>query len=224
MCGRFTLTTSAEDLARLFEIESYLTEITPSYNIAPSENIAAVMEDTEDGGRDLELLQWGLVPSWAKDQSIGSKMINARAETAHEKPSYRSAFKSRRCLILADGFYEWKKTPDGKQPHYIKMTDGSPFAFAGLWETWTGDGEELRTCTILTTEANDLMSSIHHRMPVILPRENHTAWLDPSFKEKDALRDMLVGYRSSEMEAYEVDRMVNRPTNDSPECIIPASS
>lgn len=224
MCGRFTLTAKVEELAKLFGAGSYPSEFVPSYNIAPSESIAVILEEPEDGERSIELLQWGLVPSWAKDPAIGNKMINARAETAHEKPSYRTAFKNRRCLVLADGFYEWRKTPDGKQPHYIKMSDGSPFTFAGLWETWRGGEDELRTCTILTTEANELMKPIHHRMPVILGSANHAAWLDQDLKDKDTLRDMLRAYPAPEMEAYQVSRVVNRPSNDTPECIRPVAN
>src|SRR5215216_4713323 len=170
MCGRYTLRTPVDTLAEAFEIEEYPSSITPSYNIAPTQEVAAVVE--EDEKRKLEMLRWGLIPSWAKDPAIGNKMINARAETVAEKPSFRSAFKVRRCLILADGFYEWQKTDNGKQPYYIKMQDGSPFAFAGLWEIWQ-NGEEIRSATIITTDANDLMNEIHHRMPVILPPEDY---------------------------------------------------
>jgi putative SOS response-associated peptidase YedK len=165
MCGRYTLRISVDSLVEAFEIEEYPPSLNPSYNIAPTQEVAAVVE--EDEKRKLEMLRWGLIPSWAKDPAIGNKMINARAETVSEKPSFRKAFKVRRCLILADGFYEWQKTDNGKQPYHIKMQDDSPFAFAGLWETWK-NGEEIRSCTIITTDANDLMGEIHHRMPVIL--------------------------------------------------------
>ena len=220
MCGRYTLKTPTNVLADLFEIEEYPTSLTPSYNIAPTQEVAAVVE--EDEKRKLEMLRWGLIPSWAKDPAIGNKMINARAETGHEKPSFRSAFKKRRCLILADGFYEWQKTDSGKQPFYIHMEDGSPFAFAGLWETWK-DGEELRSCAIITTDANDLMGEIHHRMPVILPPENYEVWLDPDFDEKEALKDLLKPFPSDEMEAYMVSRRVNKPSNNEPSVVEPAA-
>lgn len=220
MCGRYTLKTPTNVLTELFEIEEYPSALNPSYNIAPTQEVAAVVE--EDDKRKLEMFHWGLIPSWAKDPAIGNKMINARAETASEKPSFRSAFKKRRCLILADGFYEWQKTDSGKQPFYIHMKDGSPFAFAGLWEAWK-NGEEISSCTIITTDANDLMNEIHHRMPVILPPENYGVWLDPDFDEKEPLMDLLKPYPSDEMEAYQVSRRVNRPANNEPSCIEPAA-
>ena len=220
MCGRYTLRTPVDSLVKRFEIEEYPSSITPSYNIAPTQEVAAVVE--EDEKRKLEMFHWGLIPSWAKDPAIGNKMINARAETVSEKPSYRSAFKKRRCLILADGFYEWQKTDNGKQPYYIKMQDDSPFAFAGLWEVWQ-DGEEIRSSTIITTDANDLMGEIHHRMPVILHPENYGAWLDPDFDEKEALIDLLKPYPSNEMEAYAVSRRVNKPSNNEPSVVEPAA-
>ncbi len=220
MCGRYTLKTPIDVLAEHFEVEEYPASLTPSYNIAPTQGVVAVMED--DDKRKLEIFHWGLIPSWAKDPAIGNKMINARAETVSEKPSFRSAFKRRRCLIVADGFYEWQKTDNGKQPYYIRMKDSTPFAFAGLWETWQ-NGEEIRSCTIITTDANDLMGEIHHRMPVILPPENYGVWLDPGFEEKEALSDLLKPYRSEEMEAYPVSRRVNKPSNNEPSVIEPAA-
>jgi len=220
MCGRYTLRTPTNVLAERFEIEESPSSLIPSYNIAPTQEIAAVVE--EDDKRKLEMFHWGLIPSWAKDPAIGNKMINARAETVHEKPSFRSAFKKRRCLILADGFYEWQKTDSGKQPFYIHMKDGSPFAFAGLWETWK-NGEEIRSCAIITTEANDLMGEIHHRMPVILPPENYDLWLDPDFDEREPLASLLRPYPDEAMEAYSVSRRVNKPSNDEPGCIEPAA-
>ena len=220
MCGRYTLKTSINSLAEHFEIEEYPSSITPSYNVAPTQEVAAVVE--EDDQRKLEMLHWGLIPSWAKDPAIGNKMINARAGTVSEKPSFRSAFKKRRCLILADGFYEWQKTDYGKQPYHIKMEDGSPFAFAELWETWK-DGEEIRSCTIITTGANDLMSEIHHRMPVILPPEDYAMWLDPDFDEKEPLASLLKPYPADAMEAYPVSRRVNKPSNNAPSVLEPAA-
>ena len=216
MCGRYTLKTSVDDLAKQFEVEEYPSSLTPSYNIAPTQQIATVL--VEEGKRKLEMLHWGLIPSWADDPAIGNRMINARAETVATKPSYRSAFKNRRCLILADGFYEWQKTSDGKQPFYIRMEDGSPFAFAGLWEIWK-NGTEIRSSTIITTEPNELLGDIHNRMPVILYPEDYEMWLDPDFDEKEALTTLLKPYPASEMEAYPVSRKVNRPSNNAPECI-----
>ena len=188
MCGRYTLATPVNDLAERFEIDEYPSPITPSYNIAPTQEVAAVLVEEEK--RKLQMLRWGLIPAWADDPSIGNRMINARSETVAEKPSFRKAFKDRRCLVLTDGFYEWQRTPDGKQPYYIHMKDGSPFAFAGLWESWR-DGEEIRSCTIITTEANQLVGEVHSRMPVILPPEDYEVWLDPEFEEKEALTSLL---------------------------------
>jgi putative SOS response-associated peptidase YedK len=213
MCGRYTLRTPVDVLAEGFEIEEYPSSLPPNYNVAPTQEVAAVVEGDEK--RKLGLFHWGLIPSWAKDPAIGNKMINARAETVSEKPSFRKAFKVRRCLILADGFYEWQKTDNGKQPYHIKMQNDSPFAFAGLWETWKDD-EEIRSCTIITTNANDLMSEIHHRMPVILPPENYAVWLDPDFDEKEALTSLLKPYPADAMEAYPVSRRVNKPSNNEP--------
>jgi putative SOS response-associated peptidase YedK len=220
MCGRYTLRTPIDVLAEGFEIQEYPSSITPNYNVAPTQEVAAVVE--EDEKRKLEMFHWGLIPSWAKDPSIGNKMVNARAETVSEKPSFRSAFKKRRCLILADGFYEWQKTDDGKQPYHIKMQDDSPFAFAGLWEIWKDD-EEIRSCTIITTAANDLMSEIHHRMPVILPPDDYDMWLDPDFDEKEPLTSLLKPYSSDKMEAYIVSRRVNKPSNNEPSVVEPAA-
>jgi putative SOS response-associated peptidase YedK len=214
------LRTPIDVLAEGFEIQEYPSSITPNYNVAPTQEVAAVVE--EDEMRKLEMFHWGLIPSWAKDPSIGNKMVNARAETVSEKPSFRSAFKKRRCLILADGFYEWQKTDDGKQPYHIKMQDDSPFAFAGLWEIWKDD-EEIRSCTIITTAANDLMSEIHHRMPVILPPDDYDMWLDPDFDEKEPLTSLLKPYSSDKMEAYIVSRRVNKPSNNEPSVVEPAA-
>jgi putative SOS response-associated peptidase YedK len=221
MCGRYTLKTPVDALAREFGISGPLPEIPASYNIAPTRQVAAVL--FEGGGRKLEMLRWGLIPSWAKDPEIGNRMINARSETAPEKPSYRKAFKERRCLIPADGFYEWQKMNGGKQPYYFRMKGGGPFAFAGLWETWDRDGEEIRSCTILTTAPNEIAAEVHDRMPVILSREDHDFWLDPEVDETGALRELLVPYPAEEMEAYPVSRHVNRPTNDDERCVEPAA-
>jgi putative SOS response-associated peptidase YedK len=221
MCGRYTLRTPVDVLAEGFEIEEYPSSLPPNYNVAPTQEVAAVVE--EDEKRKLEMFHWGLIPSWAKDPAIGNKMINARAETVAEKPSFRSAFKKRRCLILADGFYEWQKTDNGKQPYHIKMQDDSPFAFAGLWEVWDKYGEEIRSGTIITTDANDLMNEIHHRMPVILHPEDYGLWLDPDFDEKEALTALLKPYPSDAMEAYPVSRRVNKPANNEPSVLEPAA-
>jgi putative SOS response-associated peptidase YedK len=220
MCGRYTLRTPVETLVERFEINEYPSSITPSYNIAPSQGVAAVI--AENGKRKLEMLHWGLIPSWAKDPEVGNKMINARAETVAEKPSYRKAFKERRCLILADGFYEWQKTDSGKQPFYIRMEDESPFAFAGLWESWQ-NGREIRSCTIITTSPNEVAAQVHNRMPVILHPQDYEMWLDPDFDEREPLTTLLKPFPAEAMEAYPVSRKVNRPANNDPEVIEPAA-
>ena len=216
MCGRYTLKTPVDTLVEQFGIDEYPSSITASYNIAPTQEVAAVI--AEDEKRKLQMLRWGLIPSWADDPGIGNRMINARAETVSQKPSFRNAFKQRRCLILTDGFYEWKRIQGGKQPYYIHMKDGSPFAFAGLWETWR-NGQEIRSCTIITTEANELVGGIHNRMPVILPPEDYELWLDPDFEEKKALTSFLRPYPSDVIEAYPVSRRANSPSNNAPDCI-----
>jgi putative SOS response-associated peptidase YedK len=167
-------------------------------------------------------MQWGLIPSWAKDPKIGNKLINARAETLAEKPSFRNAFKRRRCLIIADGFYEWQKLEKRKQPYYIKMQDGKPFAFAGLWENWKSpEGEEVISCTIVTTAANSLMEPIHDRMPVILSLDECDRWLDSSVSDPQVLQSLLKPYKSDEMQAISVSATVNNPANETAECINP---
>ena len=219
MCGRYTLSTPVEKLAGEFDISGPLPDLPPSYNVAPSQEVAAIVA-SGGGERRLELLRWGLIPAWADDSSIGSRMINARSETAAEKSSFRKAFKERRCLIPADGFYEWQKTNGGRQPYHLKMRDGRLFAFAGLWESWKGDEEgEIRSCTILTTDANDLVGEVHHRMPVILPPETYDLWLDPAVREAEQLLSVLVPYPTEDMEAYPVSRRVNNPSNDEPGCV-----
>jgi putative SOS response-associated peptidase YedK len=217
MCGRFTRSQSVEVIAEQFQVEQVSSDLGPSYNIAPTQKVAVIITN---GVRQLVPVRWGLVPSWAKDSSIGSKMINARAETITEKASFRTAFKKRRCLVVADGFYEWQNTGDARRPVYIRLKTGKPFGFAGLYEVWKSpEGKEMTTCTIITTEANELMKPIHERMPVIIPGEHQDEWLDPAIENQDQLLDMLRPYRAEEMEAYPVSKRVNSPRNNSPECV-----
>ena len=224
MCGRYTLKTNSQELSSLFELLEE-PDLEPRYNIAPTQQIPVILEDPDDGNRTLQMMHWGLIPSWADDPSIGSRMINARAETVSEKPSYRSAFKRRRCLIPADGFYEWAKEPGGKQPYHLRLKSGDPFAFAGLWESWSMDsdegGEKIRSATIITTEPNEVASEVHNRMPVILPPDLYDVWLDPENDDREELLSMLAPYPAEDMEAYPVSRDVNRPANDHPRVLEP---
>lgn len=221
MCGRFTLSSPAETVAAIFEL-SEIPQLQPRYNIAPTQAVASVLYDGGGACRTLRMLHWGLIPSWAKDPDIGSRMINARSETAATKPSFRSAFRRRRCLIVADGFYEWKKIERGKQPYCIRLTDDRPFAFAGLWEHWEGgDGSVIDSCTIITTEPNELTASIHNRMPVILPETAYAPWLDPELTEPSAVQALLRPFPSDQLKAYPVSQCVNSPSNDVPACVEP---
>jgi putative SOS response-associated peptidase YedK len=234
MCGRFTLTDPDQDLAVQFNLPE-IPDMPPRYNIAPTQSVAAVRVVTSERmvpSRELALLHWGLIPFWAKDPKIGARMINARSETAAEKPAFRAAFRRRRCLVVADGFYEWQKTDRGKQPFYVRLRDGRPFAFAGLWEHWkgpesvSGSGDPaqstaIESCTLLTTTPNDLLRRIHNRMPVILHPADYDLWLDPELQEAERLQPLLGAYPPEEMEAYPVSRFVNKPANDDPRCIEP---
>ena len=234
MCGRYSQTQSAETIAEAFLLEA-MPELIPRYNIAPTQNVSTVLVTPEQPSRQHHLLRWGLIPSWAKDKTMGNRLINARAETIAEKPSFRAAFKRRRCLILADGFYEWRRSESSKQkqPFYFQMrdrprTDGSvrmPFAFAGLWEHWQDSaGEIINSCTILTTEANELLRTIHHRMPVILNPVDYDLWLDPTVQEADVLHPLLRPYAAAKMMAYPVSTLVNSPKNNHPDCIEPVEA
>ncbi|MCH9002319.1 MAG: SOS response-associated peptidase [Planctomycetes bacterium] len=218
MCGRFTLISPGEVLAEFFELVD-TPDIEPRYNIAPTQAVGVVRRDRDI--RRFDLMHWGLIPSWAKDPTIGNRMINARSETAATKPSFRSAVKYRRCLLPTDGFYEWKAIAGQKrkQPYYIRMVDGRPFAFAGLWEHWEGpDGAAIDSCTILTTEPNEMMADIHNRMPVILDQVDFNDWLDLSQQDPAALEPLLAGYQGP-LQIDPVSRLVNSPKNDSPRCI-----
>jgi putative SOS response-associated peptidase YedK len=226
MCGRFTLTTDRGvivDALRIYDADPGVVEqMVPRYNVAPSQSVAAVTAD-EEGQRHLEFFKWGLIPSWAKDPKIGYKMINARSETIAEKPSFRAALKKRRCLIPADGFYEWKKDGKDKTPMYIQLKSGEVFAFAGLYELWKpADSDKwVKSCTIITTEPNALMKDIHDRMPVILKPDAYDQWLNPAETDVAKVLPLLKPYAASQMKATAVSTAVNSPSNDSPACIVP---
>lgn len=221
MCGRFTLTQSAEALAAVFHVQQRL-DLEAQYNIAPTQNVVTLLHNAETNKPEFHKFRWGLIPSWAKDPTISTKLINARAETIAEKPSFRSAFKQRRCLVVADGFYEWQRHQGKKQPFYFQLGDEQPFGFAGLWEKWTNpDGEEISSCTIVTTAANELLQPIHDRMPVILSPQDYDLWLDPQQQKPQALQHLLSPYPASEMTAYPVSTLVNSAKHNSAECIIP---
>lgn len=217
MCGRFTLTTNLQTIARVFQVPPSLST-TPRYNVAPTQDVVTILPN---GGAHLELLRWGLVPAWAKDESAGARMINARAETLAEKPSFKRLLRSRRCLIVADGFYEWKSEErGGKTPIYFTLQEHEPFAFAGLWDEWKdADGQPLRTCTIITTNPNELVAPVHNRMPAILTPDARTAWLDMQLQNEDALLPLLAPYPAAQMSARAVSKLVNNPKYDSAELI-----
>jgi putative SOS response-associated peptidase YedK len=217
MCGRYTLRANPRQLAEAFAVLR-TPEVVPRFNVAPTQPILTI-RDAGDG-LAAELVKWGLVPSWAKDPSIGNKLINARAETVREKPAFRAAFKRRRCVIAADGFYEWQRLDGrGKQPWFFRLPDDEPFGFAGLWETWEApDGSAVETACIVTTEANATVAPVHDRMPVILPPEDHARWLDPEADGGPALLRLLRPYEGP-MDAYPVPSRVNSPKFDAPELV-----
>jgi putative SOS response-associated peptidase YedK len=220
MCGRFTLMLDAEELKSEFDLQQVPADVYPRYNIAPSQPLLVV---ADWAARRAEWMRWGLVPSWAKDPAIGSKMINARSETVQEKPSFRNAFSRRRCLILADGFYEWQRLPGKGQsiPYYFYSSREKPFAFAGLWEVWRSpEGEDLRSCTILTTQANGVVAPVHERMPVILSAEGMGAWLSPG--SAASLMALMLPCPDDDLAAHRVSRLVNSPDRDGPDLVLPA--
>jgi putative SOS response-associated peptidase YedK len=220
MCGRFTLTADLDQLEERFSFHGTNLSFKPRYNIAPSQPVLTVINN--EGENRAGLLRWGLIPAWAKDPAIGDRMINARAETVAEKPSFRRALQKRRCLVLADGFYEWKKEGKKKTPMYIALKSHEPFGFAGLWETWkSSTSETIHSCTIITTTPNALMESIHNRMPVILPHEAEAVWLDRTIEDPQRLLPLLAPYPAKAMEAYVVSALVNSPRNDLPACVEP---
>jgi putative SOS response-associated peptidase YedK len=222
MCGRFVMISDLSAIKEAFDIQAVSADVKPSYNIAPGSEVAALVHDRVNR---LVSFRWGLVPSWAKNPTIEKGMINARAETVAEKPSFRDSFKKRRCLVLANGYYEWKKVGRNKVPHYVYPLSERPFGFAGLCDTWRSkDGERLSTCTIITTEPNELLRPLHDRMPVIVPKDRESLWLDNSVAEEKSLLSMLRASVSEALEVREVSTLVNSPLNDVPECIQPLSS
>ncbi len=216
MCGRYTLTQPLKSVMAHFEAQSFKGEYLERYNIAPTQSMPVVV--APEGHRELEVMRWGLIPSWAKDLKTQSPLINARAETVQEKPSFRSSFKSRRCLVPTDGFYEWVKRDGGKVPYRIFLAGDGLFAFAGIWSEWGTGEDSLRSFSIITTEANSKLKPLHHRMPVILDPTNYDHWLDASHSNPASL---LNPYPSEAMAYHEVSLRVNSPKNDDPECLAP---
>jgi putative SOS response-associated peptidase YedK len=222
MCGRFTLTVDPAEIKDGFEGVTFPAKFAPRYNIAPTQPVLAI---PNDGRNAADFFVWGLIPSWAKDPEIGNRLINARGETLAEKPSFRGCYKYKRCLVLTDGYYEWKSVPGSKTkvPHFIHLKAGKPFAFAGLWDEWQSpDGSSIRSCTIVTTAPNKLMASIHNRMPVILNSKDYAEWLEPLPQTAEKLNHLIKEFPAELMEAYPVTTLVNSPANDRAECILPA--
>lgn len=218
MCGRYTLRAKPEVIAEAFDLPE-VPGLPPRYNIAPTQPVPAIRFDPGRHRRAPDLFRWGLVPSWADDPAIGNRMINARAETVADKPAFRHPFREKRCLVLADGFYEWRREGKHKRPYFIRMRDDRPFAFAGLWESWDGGDGPIESCTHLTTAPNEVVAPIHDRMPLILPKSAYDLWLDPEVKDPSRLRPLLVPYPAEAMEAYPVGTLVNSPANDVAKCV-----
>jgi putative SOS response-associated peptidase YedK len=220
MCGRFTLTVSPEELQAAFPNFDIPGDIPPSYNIAPTQPIPVI---PNDGENRLDFFRWGLIPSWTKADQVGKyNLINARSETAAEKASFKASYRRRRCLILADGFYEWSKSNSGKgkTPYYFTLKDQSPFAFAGLWDVWySPEGDPLKSAAILTTDPNQVVKPIHQRMPVILHPDDYQTWLDPKEGGPEKFQPLLEPYSPDDMQTYPVSTYVNSPQNNSPQCI-----
>jgi len=219
MCGRFVRSSSIREIADYFNVGAPSFESEPSYNVAPTQDIIVI---NNRGVKQLVKCHWGFIPPWAKDLSIGYKMINARVETVTDKQSFKAAFKKHRCLVIANGFYEWQKDKKRKIPVYIHLKSGNPFGFAGLYNVWTSpEGEKICTCTILTTESNEIISAIHDRMPVIVPRDKEDMWLDPEIEDVELLKGFLRPFPSEEMILTRVSDRVNSPRYNSPENIKP---
>jgi putative SOS response-associated peptidase YedK len=220
MCGRFTLRTTPQEVAKAFQVAvADVPLFSPRYNIAPTQQVLAIR--LQNGKRRASFHHWGLIPSWAEDPKIGYRMINARADGVAAKPSFRSAFKKSRCLVVADGFYEWQKTGSAKQPVFIRLKQDRPFAFAGLAEHWCRDDTAIDSCTIITTDPNEMMAGIHDRMPVILSPDDYDLWLDPEFEGKEKLQSLLRPHPADGMTAYAVSTLVNSPNNEDPACVDP---
>ncbi len=226
MCGRFTLRTPLKQVADAFDLEPTLladgVEWPARFNIAPTQDVAVVKQRGNEG-RELSWLHWGLIPAWAEDPAIGNRMINARSETLATKPAYRDAFRRRRCLVVADGFYEWKQQSRPKQPYHIHLADDGPFAFAGLWAHWQRGDLVIESCTIVTTAANELLRPLHERMPVILDRADYARWLDPQCQDREPLEALLTAYPADRMALRAVSTAVNSTRHDSPQCLAPAA-
>ena len=221
MCGRYRLSRRKQLIEEYFETENEV-DWEPRYNIAPSQPVGIIRQDPSRPARHFSLARWGLIPSWAADASIGFKTINARAETVANKPAFRDAFVSRRCLLPADGFFEWSRRGKEKQPFHFGMQDDSLFAFAGLWDRWRDPtATVIESCSILTTTPNSLLADVHDRMPVILPPENYDLWLDPSFKDVKALAGLLAPFDAAKMRSFPVSRRINAVANDDPDCVVP---
>jgi putative SOS response-associated peptidase YedK len=229
MCGRYRLSKTEKYLLEHFGVCSREDfEWRPRYNIAPTDQVPVIRQDKEQPERTITTMRWGLIPYWAKDASIGAKMINARAESLTEKPAFKDAIERRRCLVPADAFYEWKKTSDGtkivRRPFLIRMKNDEAFAFAGIWDRWKSpEGKIVLSVSILTTDANPLVSDVHDRMPVIVPREHYDVWLDPKFRDVKALEEILQPFPAAEMEKLAISDRVNSVKNDDPECASPAA-
>jgi putative SOS response-associated peptidase YedK len=218
VCGRFTLRYSAREIAEQFALDS-VPDLVPRYNVAPTQQVLVIR--LHDGTRHGSWLRWGLIPSWADDPAIGNRLLNARSETVAEKPAFRSAFKRSRCLVVADGFYEWKKNGKTKQPYFIHMKSEKTFAFAGLSERWKRDDKVIESCTIVTTDANPHMAELHDRMPVILSPADYDVWLDAEFQSQEKLLSLLQPFDAEKMAMYPVSAVVNSPKNEQKECIEP---
>jgi putative SOS response-associated peptidase YedK len=222
MCGRFVRKSTITEISNEFDVFEVAWEAPPSYNIAPTQDVACVIRN---GKNRLVAMRWGLVPFWAEDPSIGNRMINARVETITEKKSFAPAFKSRRCLIVADGFYEWRTVQGRKEPIYISLRSGKPFGLAGLYDNWKApDGTILVTCTIITTEPNELLRAIHSRMPAIIAPDSRLTWLDKDTQDPGTLLPLLKPFDAAALQAYPVSTAVNSPKFNTPECIKPAGS